>query len=518
MRLLDRLTVAQRLATGFGLMAALLLAVCGLSALKASSAAQVVGVRLATLQHNIDQAHGLVVLQQGRDLNIRQIGLLVDVTEMQRQAKLAQDANNQISKALEQLLAGDTSPEQRVLLADAQAIDARYRPLASKAISLALAVLNEDAAKIITGQLDALSVQQRQALERYSAVQQAQAAQARQQVSADAAQGSQVMGVAALVGLLCAGVGGWWVSRSVTLPLRQAVAMADQVAAGNLGARLHSDSADEIGDLVRALDRMASRLRELIGTMRTSSESIQTASSEIASGNQDLSNRTEQQASALQQTTSTITQMTASVQHNASAARQATQLASQASREAAEGGAHVSQVVQTMDAISQSSRKIADIVGVIDGIAFQTNILALNAAVEAARAGEQGRGFAVVASEVRSLAQRSATAAREIKNLIAANVEKVEQGAQLVGDAGRTVAGVVGTATRVAALIAEISSATDQQATGLQQINIAVSAVDQSTQQNAALVEQSAAAADSLKSQASQLNSAVGQFQLQQPA
>ena len=218
MRLLDRLTVAQRLAAGFGLMAALLLAVCGVSAFNASTAAQVVGVRLASLQRNIDQAQGLVVLQQGRDLNIRQIGLLVDVTEMQRQAKLAQDASGLIAKALEQLLAGNPSSEQRVLLLDAQAIDGRYRPLASKATNLALAVLNEDAAKIITSQLDALSVQQRQVLERYSALQQAQADHARQQVPTDAAQGAVLMGVAALVGLLCAGLGGWWVSRSVTVP------------------------------------------------------------------------------------------------------------------------------------------------------------------------------------------------------------------------------------------------------------------------------------------------------------
>jgi methyl-accepting chemotaxis protein len=379
---------------------------------------------------------------------------------------------------------------------------------------MALAVLNEDAAKIISTQLDALSVQQREKVERYAELQHGRGELAREHLTADAAQASWLMLAAAVVGLVGAGFGGWVVSRSVTAPLRQAVDMADQIAAGNLNVRLRSDSHDEIGVLVRSLDRMAARLREVIGTMHESSESMLTASSEIASGNQDLSTRTEHQAAALQKTTSTIEQLTQSVRGNADSARQAAQLATQASREAGEGGARVSEVVSTMDAISQSSRKISDIVGVIDGIAFQTNILALNAAVEAARAGEQGRGFAVVASEVRSLAQRSATAAREIKGLITANVEKVEQGSLLVGEAGRTVSGVVASASKVAALISEISSATDQQATGLHQVSQSVSSIDQTTQQNAALVEQSAAAAESLKEQAHQLNGAVSSFQI----
>ena len=294
--------------------------------------------------------------------------------------------------------------------------------------------------------------------------------------------------------------------------------VAQAVARGDLTTRFGAVRADETGQLLAALQAMNQSLVRLVGDVRLSSDSIATGSSQIANGNQDLSQRTEMQASSLQQTAASMEQLNATVRNSADTARHATQLANAASDVAAKGGAVVGQVVGTMEGITASSRKIADIIGVIDGIAFQTNILALNAAVEAARAGEQGRGFAVVASEVRNLAQRSAAAAREIKGLINDSVEQVEAGSRLVGDAGRTMDDIVAQVKRVSELIAEISAATQEQTSGIGQVNQAVTQLDQATQQNAALVEESAAAADSLRGQASKLVEAVSVFKLEQRA
>jgi len=289
---------------------------------------------------------------------------------------------------------------------------------------------------------------------------------------------------------------------------------ATDLAGGNLGTAFTSRSEDEVGEMARALEAMRQALVRTIVDIRGTSESIRTASSEVAQGNQNLSSRTEQQASSLQQTAASMEQMTSTVKNNADTANQASQLASAASEVAERGGAVVAQVVSRMGEISQSSRKIEEIIAVIDGIAFQTNILALNAAVEAARAGEQGRGFAVVASEVRSLAQRSAQAAREIKGLIADSVAKVESGSALVNEAGQTMGDIVAQVRRVTDLIGEITSATLEQSSGIGQVNQAVTQLDQMTQQNAALVEQSAAAAQSLKDQADRLAQTVAMFKV----
>ncbi|HLL12963.1 MAG TPA: methyl-accepting chemotaxis protein [Rubrivivax sp.] len=304
-------------------------------------------------------------------------------------------------------------------------------------------------------------------------------------------------------------------SRSITEPLAHAAQVAQGIAAGDLSQPVLTGGRDEIGALLGALHRMQASLRKVVGEVHESSLSIQNSSAEVASGNSDLSSRTEQAAGSLQQTASSMAQLTGTVRQSADAAGQAKQLAATAARVAQRGGEVVAQVVSTMDDINTSSRKIGDIIGTIDGIAFQTNILALNAAVEAARAGEQGRGFAVVASEVRSLAQRSAEAAREIKTLIGASVDKVEAGSRQVLEAGSTMSEIVASVQRVSDIVGDISAAAVEQSGGIGRVNGAVAALDAVTQQNAALVEQSAAAAESLKEQASRLGGLVGTFRLQ---
>ena len=301
---------------------------------------------------------------------------------------------------------------------------------------------------------------------------------------------------------------------SICGPIDQARLLAECIARGDLSSPVNTEGADETAALLRALETMQTSLHAIVGQVRQSADSIQVASAEVAAGNIDLSQRTEQSASSLQQTASSLEQLTGNVRQSADAASQANQLAASASNVARRGGEVVAQVVSTMDEINGSSKRIADIIGTIDGIAFQTNILALNAAVEAARAGEQGRGFAVVASEVRSLAQRSAEAAREIKGLIGSSVEKVETGARLVQDAGSTMGEIVASVQRVTDIIGEITAAAAEQSSGIGTVNGAVNQLDQMTQQNAALVEQSAAAAESLKDQAQRLAEVVGRFQL----
>ena len=321
---------------------------------------------------------------------------------------------------------------------------------------------------------------------------------------------------AAVMALVFAGIlgGAALLIRSIRAPLDQANELAARIAQGDLSAHIDTTRGDEFGTLMKSLARMNQALAQMVQQVRQSTDSIATASAEIATGNHDLSVRTEQTSSNLQSTASAMEQLTSTVQHSADNARQASQLAASASTVAQKGGAVVQEVVATMGEINASSKKIADIIGVIDGIAFQTNILALNAAVEAARAGEQGRGFAVVAGEVRSLAGRSAEAAREIKALISNSVQKVDSGAQLVNQAGDTMTEIVQSVRRVADVIGEITAAASEQSGGIAQVNGSIANLDQMTQQNAALVEQSAAAAQSLREQADQLAQAVAVFKL----
>ncbi|MBF6629572.1 MAG: HAMP domain-containing protein [Comamonas sp.] len=320
--------------------------------------------------------------------------------------------------------------------------------------------------------------------------------------------GGLVLALVVIAGLLLSA----WLIRQMTLPLVQAVELANSIASGDLTRDVHDDRKDELGHLLRSLNTMAQKLRSVVGEVRNGVDSVSSAASQIATGNQDLSARTEQTAANLEETAASIEELTATVTQSADTARQANQLAATAVQAAERGGEVVSQVVMSMDQINTSSRKISDIIGVIDGIAFQTNILALNAAVEAARAGEQGRGFAVVAGEVRSLAGRSAEAAKEIKALISTSVSNVDLGAEQVAQAGESMQEIVASVRRVTDLIGEITASANEQRDGIAQVNQAVSNLDQMTQQNAALVEESSAAATSMNEQAQRLAQVVAVF------
>ena len=370
----------------------------------------------------------------------------------------------------------------------------------------AVAILNADSRKLsrqITAKLDGLLKYNGESIKAANA-------------AGDAIYASSQIWLRSLIVLCCVlGLGlAVVIARSIAQPLQKAVELAQAVAGGRLDMHIEAKGQDEVGALTRALGEMNDSLRSIVGQVRQGTDSIATASSQIASGNHDLSARTEEQASSLEETAASMEELTATVKQNAANAQQANQLAAAASQVAQHGGATVAHVVETMDAIDASSRKIVDIIAVIDAIAFQTNILALNAAVEAARAGEQGRGFAVVAGEVRTLAGRSAEAAKEIKQLIDDSVGKVAAGSQQVAQAGKTMQEIVGSVQRVTDIMAEITAASHEQTSGIEQINTAVSQMDQVTQQNAALVEESAAAAASLQNQASTLARIVSVFQL----
>jgi methyl-accepting chemotaxis protein len=340
------------------------------------------------------------------------------------------------------------------------------------------------------------------------------AAKAREDVASTYAKGRAVL-LGSLVVMIALGLtGGVVMSRKLTAAAGEAMIAAEKIADGDLTHRIPSAGGDEMGKLLESLSKMQDKLRGIVSGVRNNAENVATASAEISQGNHDLSSRTEQQASALEETAASMEELSSTVMQNADNARQANQLAMKASTVAVSGGEVVNRVVETMKGINDSSKKIADIISVIDGIAFQTNILALNAAVEAARAGEQGRGFAVVAGEVRSLAGRSADAAKEIKTLISTSVQRVEQGSELVDQAGVTMQEVVSSIKRVTDIMAEISSASAEQSAGVNQVGEAITSMDQTTQQNAALVEESAAAAESLKTQAAQLVNAVSVFRL----
>jgi len=420
----------------------------------------------------------------------------------------------QVSVALKELERLVASEKGKAILAEALAERGRYTD-ARKALLTAKTAGEADAIQAAMAGFKAGQIAYTASIEKLAEYQREKASRLGAEVAQDSQRGQLLLGglcaVALALALVCTVV----VTRSITRPLRRAMGVAQEVSEGRLSNYTETCSRDETGQLLAALYKMNGDLFRIVSAVRDSSSTIVSASDEIANGNEDLSARTEQQAGSLEETASSMEELTATVKHNADNTRQADQLASAASGVAEKGGAVVAQVVRTMDSISASAGKITDIIGVIDGIAFQTNILALNAAVEAARAGEQGRGFAVVASEVRNLAQRSASAAKEIKDLIDTSSRDVAAGTELVGKAGSTMEEIVASVSRVTGIMRDISLANGEQESGIAQINHAISQMDSVTQQNAALVEEAAAASQALRAQANQLGELVGTFTLE---
>ncbi|MCP5271292.1 MAG: MCP four helix bundle domain-containing protein [Burkholderiaceae bacterium] len=511
---LDDIRIGKRLGISFGIVLALVVAMATLGAVELRQLAKADDKldALALRSQTMEQWKGLTATNLARAMGIAHSGYQAELVAAFAQPMKDTSATiSTLQKRLEESLDSDT---ERALFA---AIGEKRN---------AYVGIRKDAAKLFAdGDTDGGRAKVNSAMlpaaDAYVAAMDALLAHYQQETDAAAANfdAEQALGLQLLLGfaLLAIGCGAAMavsITRSISVPLQAAARSAEAVATGDLTQRFATGRHDEIGQLLTALQRMQDGLATMVRQIRQSTDSIGTASSEVAVGSQDLSVRTEQTASSLQQTASTMEQITATVRQSTDAAAQAAQLASSASSVAQRGGEVVTQVVRTMDEISGSSKKIADIIGTIDGIAFQTNILALNAAVEAARAGEQGRGFAVVAGEVRQLAQRSAEAAREIKTLINTSVERVEAGGKLVGDAGQTMAEIVSSVQRVTDIIGEVAAAAGEQRSGVSLVNDAVTDLDRMTQQNAALVEESAAAAESLKAQARTLAEAVSVFRV----
>ena len=445
---------------------------------------------------------------------MRNIGMQSDVGEMQKEDGKVKLQRKRYDDAKEKLSQLGLSDEEKKIIAEIARVDKEIDKPFKDAVGQALAFNAEGAVKIISTIIDPLST--KSILEMNKLVD-FQENTAKQIFETATETGSKLSSWLALILTIAAAVGvflAWTITKSITLPLHAALEVAETVASGDLSSQVTVTGEDEISLLLNALKEMNESLGKTVGQVRLGTETITVASKEIASGNADLSSRTESQASSLEETASSMEELTSTVKQNADNAKQANQLVISATGVAVKGGVVVGLVVETMGSIKESSKKIVDIIGVIDGIAFQTNILALNAAVEAARAGEQGRGFAVVATEVRNLAQRSASAAREIKALISDSVDKVDQGSKLVDEAGKTMDEIVSSVQHVADIMSEITAASQEQSAGIEQVNLAITQMDEMTQQNAALVEQAAAAAESMEEQAYELGQAVSVFKL----
>jgi len=511
---LSNYSIGTRLAWGFGL--TLLLFTATLAGLMISNASARADFLVA-----VDQAaakESLAVQMRTRLLTsavaVRNMGLETEVDTVQRDQDVASKERAAYVEAKNELRKLSLTAEAKVILDSLESIDSEMATAFKEAVDLASQFNADQAAKIITQKIDPLMLKEDNQLTSFISLQKKSSQEARYEAESRSHRAQIFAGLGAMAVLGIAGVIGFLITVSITKPLKIAVASIERVAGGDLSERIEVHGSDETGRVLIQLRSMQEQLRALVCNVRQGVDQMSISTREIANGNSDLSRRTESQASNLQETAASLEQITTGVERNAQASQGANEMARAASEAAVDGGKVFSEVVSTMQDISLSSKKIADIIVVIDGIAFQTNILALNAAVEAARAGEQGRGFAVVASEVRSLAIRSADAAKEIKALIGASVERVDSGSRLVSRAGESIEDIVSRIERVAAIISEISESASQQTTGIVQIKQAVTQLDEVTQQNAALVEQSAAAAESLNHQAGSLVSLVGTFKV----
>ncbi len=513
---MKNLTIGQRLAGGFALVLALAACVIALASWRLTSTA-------AATRQMMDEplAKERLIADWNRNINagVRRTIAIAKSSDTSLVALFADDqaqSTKQAGELMERIRGLIRSPEEQALFDAVGKARKTYIGAREEVVKLKKDGQAEEADKVLTDAFIPASKVYLANMQEFLDHQRAEIDKTAADIDATNSNGRVLLLVLGAAMLALGAAAAWSITRSITSPLVSANELAGRVADGNLipSGQGMAARADEIGQLQTTLRRMRETLSGTIGGIRDVAESINTAAAEIASGNQDLSARTEKAASSLEETASAMEELTGTVQHSAASAGQANSLAVSAASIAQRGGEVVTQVVSTMDEINTSSRKIADIIGVIDGIAFQTNILALNAAVEAARAGEQGRGFAVVAGEVRSLAGRSADAAKEIKSLIGSSVERVEAGSRLVAEAGKTMDELVGAVQRVKDIMGEITTATAEQSDGIAQVNIAIAQLDQVTQQNAALVEQSTAAAESLRDQAQSLASAVDTFKV----
>jgi methyl-accepting chemotaxis protein len=511
---LNNMKVGVRLGLGFGLIVALMLIASAMSVYRISGLHDSIDLIIKNRYPKIVATGDLQSKISDQARFLRDAIIAVNPADVDKWLGKLDEDSNQIKVIFNNLEETITSPKGKEVLVAAQTKRAAYLEVRSQLVKLIKAGNTEVTAAYLFGDFQKPQLDYFDAAGKLASFQESLMSEDGEQAAESAKSAiTNAIGITAFAAIFAAVVA-FLITRTVTKPLNQAVQIATNVAVGDLTTRIEFTNSDETGKLLGALREMQTNLEKMVSNVRGSSQNVANASTEIAQGNNDLSARTEQQASALEETAASMEELSSTVKQNADSARQANQLAASASAVATQGGEVVAQVVETMKGINESSRRIFDIISVIDGIAFQTNILALNAAVEAARAGEQGRGFAVVASEVRSLAGRSAEAAKEIKSLINASVERVEQGTMLVDKAGVTITETVASIRRVTDIMGEISAASSEQNAGVSQVGEAIGQIDQATQQNAALVEESAAAAESLRDQAQRLVEVVSVFKV----
>ena len=508
------LSIGQRLAVGFGVVIALLVALAGLSYLRIASLNDEVASMVKTRYPKTVAANAIKADVSEATRSMLNVLIMADPAQVKKELANIDARSASATAAIDALTRSTDDAQGQDILKAIAAIRAKFAPAQATFIGLVNEDKKDDAMVKFMFSLRPQQAKYFDQLDKFIAYQHQEMLVAGEEAAAQTARTQRLILLLTLGAAAISLTVAYLATRSITGPLGEAVGIAQRVADGDLTSVIVGGNSDETGQMMDALQYMNTSLIKIVAEVRSGTESIATASREIASGNLDLSSRTEQQASSLGQTSTAMRELTGTVQQNADNARQANQLANKASEVAQRGGSVVAHVIDTMGSITASSKKIVDIIGVIDGIAFQTNILALNAAVEAARAGEQGRGFAVVASEVRNLAQRSAAAAKEIKTLIGDSVDKVREGSTLVEQAGVTMEEVVASVRRVTDIMGEITSASQEQSAGIAHVNGTIVEMDETTQQNAALVEQAAAAAASMQDQAASLARVVSVFKL----